>query len=48
MSYADFKKCEIEGRELLHGQSACLKDKCIVCNDGKIEENYENVYGGAA
>ena len=27
--------------ELLHGQSACLKDKCIVCNDGKIEENYE-------
>jgi hypothetical protein len=48
MPYVDKKSCKLEDREILHGQTACLKDKCVMCVDGQFEEDYENVYGGLA
>ena len=48
MPYADKKSCKVGDREILHGEFASLRDKCVICNDGKLEENYDNIYGGLA
>ena len=48
MNYSDKKSCMIDDREILHGEFASLIDRCVVCNNGKLIENYDNVYGGIA
>jgi len=48
MAYSDKKRCNVGEREILHGEFASLPDKCVICNDGRLEENYDNVYGGIA
>jgi hypothetical protein len=48
MAYTDKKSCKVGDREILHGEFASLSDKCVICNDGELEENYDNVYGGLA
>ena len=45
MAYSDKKRCNVGEREI---QFASLPDKCVICNDGRLEENYDNVYGGIA
>lgn len=48
MAYSDKKGCKVDGREILHGQFASLVDRCVICNNGTLEENYDNVFGGIA
>ena len=48
MAYTAKKSCKVGDREILHGEFASLSDKCVICNDGELEENYDNVYGGLA
>jgi len=35
-------------REILHGEFASLADKCVICVDGTLIENYDNIFGGIA
>jgi hypothetical protein len=48
MPYSDKKSCRIGEREILHGEFASLSHMCVICNDGELEENYDNIYGGLA
>ncbi len=48
MAYSDKKGCKVEDREILHGEFASLVDRCVICNNGTLEENYDNVFGGIA
>ena len=48
MAYSDKKSCRVGEREILHGEFASLFDRCVICNDGMLEENYDNVFGGIA
>ncbi|HYA14323.1 MAG TPA: hypothetical protein VEF33_08285 [Syntrophales bacterium] len=48
MVYSDKKSCKIGDSEILHGEFASLFDKYVICNDGRLIENYDNVYGGIA
>ena len=45
MPYADRKKCRVEDREILHGEFASTSDKCFICNDGRLVEHYDNMFG---
>lgn len=46
MPYAEKKSCKVNDQEILHGEHACVEDKCVTCNDGMLEEDYEMVFGG--
>jgi len=48
MAYSDKKGCKVGDRKILHGEFVSLIDKCVVRNDGRLEENYDNVFGGIA
>lgn len=48
MAYSDKKNCKVGDREILHGEFASLVDKCVICQDGILVENYDNVFGGIA
>lgn len=48
MPYADCRNCRVDGREILHGEFVALSDRCFVCNDGVLEEDYDNIIGGLA
>jgi hypothetical protein len=48
MAYSDKKSCKVGDREILHGEFVSLPDKCFICNDGRLEEDYDNVFGGIA
>jgi hypothetical protein len=48
MPLADKKNCRVEDRKILHGEFCSIRDKCFVCFDGKLVENYDNIYGGVA
>lgn len=48
MPYGDKKSCFIDGREILHGEFASLRDICVVCIDGELKEDYSNIVGGMA
>ncbi len=48
MPYADKKNCTVEGREILHGEFVSLREKCFLCVDGELLENYDFIYGGIA
>jgi|GEM_PF-919028 len=48
MPYADKRSCIVDGREILHGEFASLRDKCVVCVDGELYEDYSNIVGGMA
>ena len=47
-AYSDKKGCKVGEREILHGEFASLVDRCVICNNGTLEENYDNVFGGIA
>ncbi|MGA2333495.1 MAG: hypothetical protein ABSG75_17250 [Syntrophales bacterium] len=46
MAYSDKKGCKVGDRKILHGEFASLSDRCVICNDGRLEENYADVFGG--
>ena len=46
MSYTDYKSCKVEDREILHGEHVCTTDKCFICNNGQLEEDYEIIFRG--
>jgi len=48
MAYSDKKSCKVGDGEILHGEFASLVDKCVICNDGILVENYDNLFGGIA
>ena len=48
MAYSDKKGCKVGDREIIHGEFASFVDKCVICNDGRLEENYDNIFGGIA
>ncbi len=48
MPYADMKSCKVGDREIVHGEFVSVLDKCFVCNDGELEEDYDHIYGGMA
>jgi hypothetical protein len=48
MAYSDKKSCKVGNSEILHGEFASLADKCVICDDGCLVENYDNVFGGIA
>lgn len=40
MPLADKRTCELQDRVYVHGEKACARDRCLVCNDGTwMEEN---------
>jgi hypothetical protein len=48
MAYTDKKSCKVGDREILHGEFASMADKCFICDDGTLIENYDNIFGGIA
>jgi len=48
MAYSNKKICKVGDRAILHGEFASLVDKCVICNDGSLVENYDNIFGGIA
>jgi hypothetical protein len=38
MPFADRKNCEIQDRTYVHGEKACAREKCLICNDGSWME----------
>lgn len=48
MPYEDKMSCMVGDREILHGEFVSLRDWCAVCNDGELEENYDQIFGGIA
>ncbi|MHC1728368.1 MAG: hypothetical protein AB9866_20595 [Syntrophobacteraceae bacterium] len=48
MPYADKKSCTVDGREIIHGEFVSLMDRCFLCIDGQLVENYDSIYGGIA
>jgi len=48
MAYSNKKSCKVGDREILNGEFASLVDKCVICNDGSLVENYDNIFGGIA
>lgn len=42
MAYSNKKGCKVGDMEILHGKFASLADKCVICNDGRLEENSDN------
>jgi hypothetical protein len=48
MSYEEKMSCKVGGREIVHGEFVSFRDWCAICNDGELEENYDQLFGGIA
>jgi hypothetical protein len=48
MPYEDKMSCKVGDRKIIHGEFISFRDWCAVCNDGELEENYDQLFGGIA
>jgi hypothetical protein len=41
MPFAEKKSCSLDGKKLTHGEQACVSDKCMTCDDGNWDDDFD-------